>query len=328
MHRQTLQTDFLNTMSWLDNRIIDWAYSGKQYFLDGHIEELGSYSFSFPFDSSVTSDNGVYAFIYQKLGTKGILLKNGKFLREINRSYYQANVYEYPVTFFTSGENETFLVHCPTEYCQIDFENIETGELVTKIADRKPSDFFHSRFEVSPDNKTLLSKGWIWHPADFVEIFDIEECLNNPLLLDKSKFKPDVDAEICVAGFIDNENVLIGSPNENEPFNDEPTDKLINGQIAIWNIKTNEISKPIMPKFKIGGHLFPIDKTYAWDLFEYPKIVDFKTGEIIDKIEDINSGQQISSIIHHINDLPKIAFNKKTRQIAIAKNSTIEILTK
>jgi hypothetical protein len=327
MHRQTLQTDVLNTMSWLHDRIIDWTYLGKQYYLDGHTEELGNYGYSYPFDSSITSDNGIYAVIYQKLGTKGILLKNGEFLREINRSYYHANVYEYPVAFFTTEKNETFLVHCPTDYCQIDFENIETGEIVTKVKERKPSDFFHSRFEVSPDNKTLLSKGWIWHPFDFVEIFDIDECLNNPLHLDKSKFRPDVDAEICVAGFIDDENVLIGSPNDNEPFNDEPTEKLINGQIAIWNIKSNKVSKPINPKFKIGGHLIPIDETYAWDLFEYPKIIDFKTGEIIDKIEEINSGRQVSSIIHHIEDLPKISFNKNTRQVAIAKDGKIEILS-
>ena len=43
-------------------------------------------------------------------------------------------------------------------------------------------------------------------------------------------------------------------------------------------------------------------------------------------MEEIDSGKQGSSIIHHLSDLPKIAFNKETKQIAIAKNNTIEIL--
>lgn len=328
MHRQTLHTNYLQTLSWLDDRIIDWANSGRQYLLSGQVQEMGSYGFGFPFDSATTSDNRIYSVIYQKLGTKGLLLKNGKVLREINRSYYQADVYEYPVAFVTIKDGKTLLIHCPNNYCQIDFEEVETGEIITKHIDRKPLDFFHSRFEISPDNRILLSKGWGWHPFDFVEVFDIEECIKNPLLLDKSKLSPDVDAEICAASFISSNLVLIASPNDTEPFNHEPSDKLKNGQIAIWDIQTNGISNLLTANFTIGGHLTAIDDTFAWDLYDFPKIVNFKTGEVVEKIEDINSGQQVSSIIHHLENLPKIAFNKKTKQCAITNNDKVEILTR
>lgn len=328
MQRLTLQTNYLQTLSWFGDRIIDWANSGRQYLLSGQIQELGNYGFAFPFDSAITSDNKIYSVIYQRLGTKGLLLKNGKLLREINRCYYQAAVYEYPVAFVTTKDGRTLLIHCPNDYCQIDFEEVETGEIITKHIDRKPSDFFHSRLEISPDNKILLSKGWGWHPFDFVEIFDIEECIQNPLLLDNSKLSPDVDAEISAASFISNDLVLIASPNDTEPFNHEPSEKLKNGQIAIWNIQTNTVSTPITPNFKIGGHLTAIDDTYAWDLYDFPKIINFKTGEIVEKIEEINSGQQVSSIIHHLENLPKIAFNKNTKQFAITNKDTVEILTR
>lgn len=328
MHRQTIKTNYLQTISWLNNSIIDWANSGRQYFLDGHVKEMGSYYYAFPFDTAVTSDNGIYAVIYQKLGTKGLLLKNGKLLREINRSYYQADVYEFPVSFVTAQNGKTYLIHCPNDYCQIDFEEVESGEIVTNLKERKPSDFFHSRFELSPDNRTLISKGWAWHPYDFVEVFDIEECIVNPLLLDKSKLRPNVDAEICAASFIDNNRLLIGSPSETEPFDETPSEKLKPGQIAIWNIKTMEISKPLTPNFIVGGHLTAIDETYAWDLYDYPKIVNYKTGIVEDKIEDISTGKQKSSIIHHLDNLPNIAFNKHTKQVAIAINRQLEILTK
>jgi hypothetical protein len=262
------------------------------------------------------------------LGTKGLLLKNGEILREINRSYYQADAYEYPVIFLSAKNGKTYLVHCPNAYCRIDFEDVETGEIITNIPSRNPSDFFHSRFEISPDNKFLISKGWGWHPYDFVDLFDIDACIKNPLLLDKSNLKPDVDAEICSASFINNHLILIGSPKDSEPFDHEPSEKLKPGQIAIWNIQTNKISKPVSVEFDFGGHLVAIDEECAWDLFNYPKIVNFKSGQIEDKLEDIYSGQQTSSIIHHLDNLPKIAFNRITKQVAISDGKKIEILTK
>jgi len=115
MKRITLQTNGLMTISWLKDRVIDWGNSGRQYLLNGQVQELGGYYFSFPFDSAITSDNGVYSAIYQNLGTKGLLLKNGKILREINRSYYQADVYEYPIAFATLKNGKTYLIHCPNE---------------------------------------------------------------------------------------------------------------------------------------------------------------------------------------------------------------------
>lgn len=328
MQRQTIKTNNLSTLTWSNDYLIDWANSGRQYFADGQVKELGRYYFAFPFDSAITSEDGIYSVIYKKLGTKGLLLKNGQILREINRSYYHAEVYEYPIAFAKLKDGRNILIHCPEEYCRLDFEEVETGNFLTNHIVRKPSDFFHSRLEVSLDNKTLLSKGWAWHPYDFIEVFDIEECIHNPLALDKSKHNPDVDAEICSASFITNDLVLIGSPNDTEPFNHDPSDKLKNGQIGIWNIKTNEVTEIIQPNFTIGGHLTAIDETFAWDLYENPKIINFKTGEIVDELKDIQSGNQVSSIIHHLDNLPRIAFNRKTKQVAISKDNKIEILTK
>src|SRR4051812_43168203 len=130
MKRKTIAADYLKTICWIGDSIVDWAFVGKQYFLDNSQKQLGQYSFAFAFDAAITSSDGQYAFIYARLATKGILLKNGKELREINRPYYCANAYEYPATFITH-HNVTYLVHCPIEYCRIDFENVETGEIIT-----------------------------------------------------------------------------------------------------------------------------------------------------------------------------------------------------
>jgi len=120
MTRRTIKTNFLQTIDWLNGNIVDWVSAGQQYSLDGQQKQLSKYHYAFSFDGSITSQDGQYAFIYKRLGTKGILLKNGEILREINRSYYQAEVYEYPAAFITF-ENKTYLAHCPIDYCQLDF---------------------------------------------------------------------------------------------------------------------------------------------------------------------------------------------------------------
>ena len=168
MKRQSIKTNYLQTICWVDNTIVDYASAGKKYTLDGQVKELYKYTFGFG-DTAITSSDGQYAFIYQKLGTKGLLLKNGDILREINRSYYCAEVYEYPAAFVTI-DNRTFLVHCPMKYCRLDFEDVETGQIVTDDQDRNPSDYFHSRLEISPNGKYLMSKGWFWHPWNNISI--------------------------------------------------------------------------------------------------------------------------------------------------------------
>lgn len=136
MSRQTINTNYLQTISWLGDKIIDWASAGQLYSLDSKVEQINKYHFAYNFDASINSEDGKYAFIFKRLGTKGLLLKDGEIIREINRSYYHADVYEYPAAFFTFN-NRTYLAYCPKEYCRLDFEDVETGELLTDIPNRK-----------------------------------------------------------------------------------------------------------------------------------------------------------------------------------------------
>jgi len=52
-----------------------------------------------------------------RAGTKALLLEpGGKFIREVNRSYYHAEAYRYPLALFTLPDGRTGLVHCLEEY--------------------------------------------------------------------------------------------------------------------------------------------------------------------------------------------------------------------
>lgn len=323
MKRQSLNTNYLETICWVGDAIVDWASAGTTYSLDGQAKELYKNSYGFG-DAAITSSDGQYAFIFKRLGTKGLLLKNGEILREINRSYYCADVYEYPAAFMTL-ETRTYLIHCPKEYCRLDFEDVETGEILTNVHERDPFDFFHSRLEISPGGTYLMSKGWSWHPWDGIRLYKISDCINDPRLLDRSVIYPNVGTEISTASFISDHKVLIGS-SEEEEMDDELLANLPQKHIAVWDVELDEISKPV----KIGddvGNLIAIDERYAWDLVKYPKVIDITTGQIINKDETIFSGMQKSSIIHHLENVVQVAFNSITKQLAIVKDDTIEILT-
>lgn len=322
--RQAIHTNFLGTIDWVDDYIVDWRSGGKKYFLNGADDEQPTgYYYAFDFDASITSQDGKYALLYKRLGTKAILLRDGIILREINRSYYHAGTYEYPAAFATIAGN-TYLIHCPTKYCQLDFENVETGEIVTNINDRNPSDIFHSRLKVSSNNKNLLVCGWLWHPLDNVEVYDIVACLNNPQLLDKAASPMRFGTEINTASFINDELILLSSTDE-EPWNDEVLPELPQNHITVWKFRSNQLLQPVKVNYKIGN-LFAINKQYAWDMYLFPKIIHIKTGEIIATLEDVNTGKQNSSIMN--DDMPQIRFNSQTGQIAVkVSNKTIEVFS-
>ncbi|WP_293306153.1 hypothetical protein, partial [Pedobacter sp. UBA5917] len=240
-----------------------------------------------------------------------------------NRSYYCADVYEYPAAFVTL-EGKTFLIHCPSKYCRLDFENAETGQIITDAIDRNPIDFFHSRLEVSPNGKYLISKGWFWHPFDAIRLFDIKECFSNPHLLDQSEIYPNVGTEISTASFIDDNRVLWGS-SDGEEIDDGLLENLPQKCMAIWDISSGRLSKPIKIDIEFGN-LYAINNRFAWDIYKFPKIINLETGQVVDQDESISSGLQNSSIIHHLGNLPKVAFNPQTKQLAISNGDAIEIL--
>lgn len=97
------------------------------------------------------------------LGTKGLLLRNGQIVRELNRSFYHANIYEYPVCLVRHGAR-TLLIHCPEDYNRLEIEDAETGGKLT-LRSSDPADIFHSRLRPSANGGRLLSAGWAWAPS-------------------------------------------------------------------------------------------------------------------------------------------------------------------
>jgi len=324
MTKQKIKIDKFQTLDWCKEHLVDWSHGGSIFTLDGQFWRASSY-FAYDFDAAISSRNGEYTFIYKRLDTKGLLLKDSEVLREINRSYYHANAYEYPAAFATLSNGRTYLIHCPFEYCRLDLEDVETGEIITNIPGRKPADVFHSRLEVSPCNRYLLSKGWVWHPWDVVLFFDLNACLEKPHLLDENNFMPTFNTEICTASFCSDHRIVFGS-SEEPSMDSDATDLLPSGHIARWDISSKTLSRPVKVQGEFGN-LIAINEIYAWDLYKFPKLINLVNGKIEDQCEEINSGLQRSSIVNSFEGVPHFAANRDLMKLAIYISGEMVILS-
>lgn len=322
MQLQTINTGF-STLNWHGNHLIDWVQAGNCYSLEGDNKQLAKYHFTYRFNRSIVSNCGQYVLLFERLATKALLLKNGEELREINRSYYCADAYEFPAAFIDFG-GKTYLAHCPKSYCRIDFEDVETGELVTDIPGREAEDFFHSRFEVSPGGNYLISKGWVWHPLDESVVYDIAACFADPKLLDPwDIYVRGAGVEICTSSFIDEGRVLIGS--SSEIIDGEKLDVLPSKSIGIWHHNSGTITDVITPDFEFGN-LVSINDTFCWDTYQYPKIINIRTGQIVDHALEVNSGNQNSAVFYNCDTNPVLEFDPDRRKLAIQRSNTVDIL--
>jgi hypothetical protein len=180
----------LRSLSWWGDDLIDWL-GGHRVTLGGAVQPFGVGS-TYRFDAATGS--GESGVTFETLGTKGRIARwNGILpkanfvplgvdeLREIDRSYYYADAYAYPVCAFTLPDGRTALAHCPRRYDRLDIE-LPDGTLLTP-RDGKHDDCFHSRLEASVDGRWLLCNGWVWHPANVAHVFDVARAIAEPAYL-------------------------------------------------------------------------------------------------------------------------------------------------
>ena len=261
--------------------------------LDGTVERA-HVNYAFRFDSAVVSPCGEFAVIYEKRGTKGLVLRQGKVIREIDRSFYHAHVYEYPIAIFRASSGQVLIAHCPDEYCCLELEDLVTGERVGNSGKRKSRDFFHSRLRVSPSGRWLLSAGWVWHPFGMVDVFDLEAAITTSNALDQPVGLPEIDGEVGAAEFLPNDRLLIATTEET--LNNDAKAAIGPNEVAVIDIATQQVTSRSPTEHPVGS-LMAIDEEVAVGFFEHPKLFSLRTGAVVDRWESIKSGKQTSSII-------------------------------
>src|SRR5581483_3776494 len=89
----------VKSLVWQNDQLIDYVAGIIKYEMDGS-QHGPSINYPYRFDAAVASPSGNYVALYERLGTKAVVVGPGELFRELNRSYYHAHVYEYPLSFF------------------------------------------------------------------------------------------------------------------------------------------------------------------------------------------------------------------------------------
>lgn len=329
VHEQQIIIPATNVRSlvWRGNVLVDWVAGGVVYALGGSATQP-RVNYAYRFDTATASPSGRYAVIYERLGTKGIVLDNGTVLREINRSFYCSDVYEYPVALFVLADSREVMAHCPDEYCKIEIEEIGSGNRLTQ-RDTEAEDFFHSRLAANAGGTRLLSAGWAWHPFDNVIVYDLTRVLAEPTLLDSNEHFNwrDSSSEINSAAFLNDDSVMLASAPDADDFHDEPHEsRMTPGKIGVYDLQ-RERYVSIAPVQGVVGTLMPVGAQHVVGFFEHPKLIHWPTGRIVHRWPGINSGLQNSSIIHHVSSLPPMALDVLNRRFAIADEEKITVVS-
>lgn len=313
------------SLCWSGDTLVDWVSGGLRYGLDGSLSDP-SVRYGYRFDGAVMSQDGRYAVLYEKLGTKGLVLSEGRLVREINRSYYHAEVYEYPIALLTLPSGRTLLAHCPDEYCRLDIEDLETGERLTRRTGDSP-DFFHSRLQFSRDGRYLLSAGWVWHPLDMAHVFDVARALDQPETLDQLQDLASGDSclEVYSAAFGEKDTLVLhcaGLEGREPSQGDGPPEE--EAGLAVYSLSERRFLS-VAPLEKPSGTLMAMDG-YAVGFYEHPRLYELATGRVVEQWPELVTGKQSSSIIRHLPHLPPLALDPAGRRFAVGTEKGIEVV--
>lgn len=302
----------VRSLAWLDDHLIDVAGGQARFYLDGSVTRA-PYSTAYSFDACAISPSGDYSIVYKNLGTKGLILKHGLVMREINRSYYHAEAYPYPVCLFTGPDNRELIAHCPEEYNQLEIQDLETGACLTK-ANRKPSDFFHSRLATSPSGRYLLDCGWVWHPYDVGLVFDLHLALDDPTHLDQAGSDIAAEAELTSAAFKNETEIVASTNDEDQSYG-----------LGIWDM-TSHTWTAFYEKTEPLGSLMPLGEHYVVSFYNHPKVFDLRNGEQIHAWPHLDSGKHKSCILLNLKPEPPLALDPKNGRFAIAQETHIHVI--
>jgi hypothetical protein len=325
----------VRSLCWRGDELVDWVGGGRAFGTDG-TERSARRVYGYRFDAATASPDGRFAVIYERLGTKGLLLDDGRIVRELDRSFSHADAYEYPVALFNDKYGRVLLAHCSNDCRRVEFEEAETGRPLTTSAARKPSDFFHSRLAASPHGKRLLSAGWVWHPWNAVMYFDVAQALADPHHLDGGDALPH-SRNVCLAEessacWLDDDCIAVAASAELEdPEESREVDAgpcLRPRGLAVYNV-ANRTCLQACQLNEPAGTMLALGNRHILSLYRHPKLVDLSTGQVIHVWTELQSGRQDGSILWHLEDgakPPPMAFDAASKRFAIVNGDTVTVI--
>ncbi|MFB7718513.1 hypothetical protein [Nocardia sp. NPDC056100] len=273
----------------------------------------------------MVSRSGRFEVLYAERGTKALLLRAGELLRELDRSYYHAADFDYPIALGALPGGREIVVHCPREYNVLQIDDAVTGECITK-GPRTPRDVFHSRLSISPDGRHLLAAGWVWHPFGIAMIFDLVAAVQDPAVLDgPGILRADIsDAEIESACWLDSDRVVIAASNEDPSEDEEDPGTLAPGELGVWSVGSSRWLHRARLTHPVGTMIACEERIVS--LFGHPRLIDPASGRTLLEWPDVDAGAKDRSYGVGQVPTPVVAVHPDGTRLAIAQSDHIAIL--
>lgn len=323
---KVIPAEHVKSLVWSGDLLIDWVSGGVVYTLDG-TKTNPRVNYAYRFDAAVVSPSGTYAALYERLGTKAILVgSNWHILRELNRSFYHASAYEYPILFVGLPDGREALVHCPREYCHLEIEDPVTGNQWSAEGTGRLQSLFHSRLAVNSVGSRLLSAGWVWHPFNTARVFDLEQSSDGQFKLLPCDDYCNGGTEINSAAFNSAGQLVITAAKDADDFlDDEPGERLRPGMIGRYDLDGKKLVSLASLEDE-AGTIMPVGNQHVVGFFNHPKLIEVATGRVMCRWPELGTGQQLSSILWHKPLPPPIALDPSGGRFAVASDKQITVV--
>lgn len=313
----------IRSLAWAGDRLVDPVSGGASVGLDGSPGH-NAVNWAYTFDRALITQDATV--LYTALATKGLVIQSGRRVtREINRSFYHAHQYEYPVAAGRLHDGTAVLIHCPDGYNRLTVETLREGKTLASATERA-DDLFQSRLRMSPDGRHLLTAGWFWHPYDVVAVYDLVEALGDATALDRGcqLVGYAVDAEVESACWLSSDHIVISANPEEEALNGDSPRALQPGQIGVWSLERREW----VARHDYDGHTGTLEAMgrHVLALFGHPKLVDPFTAAVVDEWPDLKTGTQVSSIMVDLQPVPPVAVDAANRRFAVASHRQVTVV--
>lgn len=276
------------------------------------------------FDRGIVSPSGRFSVVYAERGTRALLLEEGRLVRELTRSLYHAEDFDYPVALGALRDGREILVHCPEAYDVLQVEDVESGQRLTTGA-REAKDVFHSRLSLSPDGRHLLVAGWVWHPYGIVEVFDLESALRDPAVMDGHgvlPMEPGIDAEVESACWLDDDRLAVSTGDE--VIDDEGAPALGPRQLGVWSLSEQRWLHRNRVDFEVGSLLAEGGRVVS--LHGHPRLIDITTGAVLAEWPEVEVSRREGSYgVTHV-PTPVAALHPDGSRLAIAQAGSIAVV--
>jgi hypothetical protein len=308
----------LPTPAWDGDKLIDVA-TGRTMNDDGTVSSRGFYTpFAFDRALSVRSGDVLWSAVWQNRGTKALLFKNWRVHRELNRSYYCADDYDYPLALTRIHDGRVVVAHCPNSYDVVELEDAESGGTLWTRKTEKME--FHSRLSFSENGEWLLSAGWFWHPVDGAWLCKVD--ISNPASDSEIDFS--FGAQIDGAAFLDNDHLVVSSTED--VINEEtPATGIGPMQLGVWSIPEQKWVS-MVPIDTVTGTIMPW-RSWLISFYEHPKAIELSTGKVVRVWKEIESGRQIGSIELGSPKPPAIAMNPQYGRFAVCGEKKVHVIS-